>query len=141
MYFKIGFLKCFGPRERSGYLKNDRLADRGVVLQLLALARGFCVLCSVQTGSHGSSSVLFNGCGTVSQEAKRPAVKLSNHFLLVPGLKWMVVPYNFTPLMTSQSAQENLDVLGPVGKQVLKQINSFVISVRSSVRQEQLVFH
>ena len=77
----------FGPRERSLYLKNNKLADRGVVLQFSARARDVYVLYRVQTQlvAHLASSL--TGSEAVSSEAKRPAVKLSNHFFLVPGLK------------------------------------------------------
>jgi len=128
----------FGPREHSLYLKNNRLADRGVVLQFLARVRDVYVMYSVQTELVTYLAYSLTRSGNASSEAKRPAVKLSNHFLLVPGLKWMEVPYNSTSLMTSWSVQENLDVLGRIRKQEIKEIKSFVMSVLPSFRQKQL---
>jgi len=91
----------FGPRQRTWYLKNNRLADRGVVLQFSARERDVYVLYSVQTDLVAYLASCLTGSGAVSSEAKRPTVKLSNHFLLVPGLEWMEIPYNSTQLMTS----------------------------------------
>jgi hypothetical protein len=84
--------------ERSWYFKNSRLAYQGVVIQFSARASDLYVLYIVKTDlvAHLASSL--TGIGAVSSEAKRPAVKLSSHFLLVPGLKRMEVPYNSTPL-------------------------------------------
>ena len=77
----------FGPRERSWYLKNNRLAGRGVVLQFSERARDVYVLYIIQMDLVAHLASCLTGCGAISSEAKRPAVKLSNHFLLVPGLK------------------------------------------------------
>jgi hypothetical protein len=71
------------------------------VLQFSARARDVYVLYSVQTDLVVHLASCLTGSGAVSSEAKRPAVKLSSHFLLVPELKLMEVPYNSTPLMTS----------------------------------------
>jgi hypothetical protein len=111
------------------------------MLQFSARARDFYLLQTVQTGSGGSSSVLFNGYRGSLPGGKAAGREAEQTLLSISRVKMNGSAVQFHPTYNFTVCTGKFGLLGTSGKQVRIEINSFIMSVCTSVCLEQLGFH